>query len=109
MLLDVRTYRCKPGSIKKHLALYAEYGKQPQTRHLGQPLAYLVTETGNVNEFMHIWVYKDAADRESRRAAMWKDPDWLDYTKRSADLGALVDQRNKLMTPVEFFETGGSK
>ncbi len=109
MLLDVRTYRCKPGSIKKHLALYAEYGKQPQTRHLGQPLAYLVTETGNVNEFMHIWVYKDAADRESRRAAMWKDPDWLDYTKRSADLGALVDQRNKLMTPVDFFETGGPK
>ena len=109
MLLDVRTYRCRPGSIKKHLALYAEYGKPPQTRHLGQPLAYLVTETGNVNEFMHIWVYRDAADRESRRAALWKDPDWLDYTKRSADLGALVDQRNKLMTPVEFFETGWSK
>jgi hypothetical protein len=106
MLMDVRTYRCKPGSIKKHLALYAEYGKEPQTRHLGQPLAYLVTETGDPNEFMHIWVYKDAHDRETRRAAMWKDPDWLDYTKRSADLGALVEQRNKLMTPVDFFETG---
>ena len=109
MLLDVRTYRCRPGSIKKHLALYAEFGKQPQTRHLGQPLAYAVTETGNVNEYLHIWVYENAADRETRRAALWKDPDWLDYTRRSAELGALVDQTNKLMTPVDFFETGWAK
>ena len=104
MLLDVRTYTCRPGTIKKHLALYAEYGKGPQTRHLGQPLAYLATETGNPNAYMHIWVYENAADREARRAAMWQDPDWLDYTRRSAELGALVGQHNTLMTPVDFFD-----
>jgi len=38
MLLDVRTYTCRPGTIKKHLALYEKMGKGPQTRHLGQPL-----------------------------------------------------------------------
>jgi len=104
MLLDVRTYTCRPGTIKKHLALYAEYGKGPQTRHLGQPLAYLATETGNPNAYMHIWVYENAADREARRAAMWQDPDWLDYIRRSAELGALVGQHNTLMTPVDFFD-----
>ena len=46
MLLDVRTYTCRPGTIKKHLALYEKLGKGPQTKHLGQPFAYLVTETG---------------------------------------------------------------
>jgi hypothetical protein len=104
MLLDVRTYSCQPGTIRKHLALYEEYGKAPQTRHLGQPLAYLTTETGNPNEYIHIWVYENAADREAKRAAMQADPDWLDYLDRSAQLGALVSQDNRLMKPVEFFD-----
>jgi hypothetical protein len=104
MLLDVRTYTLKPGTLKAHFALYEKYGKAPQTRHLGQPHAYLRTETGDPNEYVHIWVYENAADREAKRAAMQSDPDWLDYTKRSAELGALVRQNNKLMIPVDFFD-----
>ena len=104
MLMDVRTYTCRPGMIGRHLALYADYGKGPQTRHLGEPFAYLTTETGNPNEFVHIWVFENAADRETRRAAMWQDPEWLDYVKRSAELGALESQNNRLMKPVDFFE-----
>jgi hypothetical protein len=103
MLLDVRTYTCRPGTIKTHIALYERLGKTPQTRHLGQPLAYLVTETGDVNQYLHIWVYDNAGDREKRRAAMWADPEWVAYTQESAKLGALVKQENRLMTPVEFF------
>jgi hypothetical protein len=103
MLLDVRTYTCKPQTIKKHIALYEKMGKAPQTRHLGQPLAYMTTETGNPNQYIHIWVYEDAADRERRRAAMWKDPEWLAYIEESAKLGALEAQENRLMNPVSFF------
>ena len=103
MLLDVRTYTCRPGTIKKHLALYEKMGKGPQTRHLGQPLAYLVTETGNPNEYVHIWQYEDTADRAKRRAAMMADPDWQAYLEASASLGALESQQNKLMTPAAFF------
>ncbi len=103
MLLDVRTYTCRPGTIKKHLAIYEKLGKGPQTKHLGQPLAFLVTDTGDVNQYIHIWVYQDAADREKRRAAMWADPEWIAYTEESAKLGALVSQNNRLMKPAEFF------
>ena len=104
MLLDVRTYTCKPGTIKKHLALYEKMGKGPQTRHLGQPNAYLVTETGNPNQYLHIWQYENAADREKRRAAMQADPEWQAYLEESSKLGALVSQQNALMKPVEFFQ-----
>lgn len=107
MLLDVRTYTCHPGMIRRHLALYEQLGKQPQTRHLGQPLAFLTTETGNVNQYMHIWVYENAGDRERRRAAMWADPEWLAYTQESAKLGALASQENRLMSPVSFFPLAG--
>jgi len=103
MLLDVRTYTCKPGTIKKHLALYERMGKAPQTKHLGQPFAYLVTETGNPNQYLHIWAYENAADREKRRAAMQADPDWIAYLEESAKLGALEAQQNRLMKPVDFF------
>ncbi len=54
MLLDVRTYRCRPGTINAHLALYEEAGKEPQFRCLGAPLCYLKTETGNPNEYLHV-------------------------------------------------------
>lgn len=103
MLLDVRTYTCRPGTIKKHLALYAQMGKTPQTRHLGEPFAYLTTETGDPNQYVHIWLYENSADREQRRAAMQADPEWVAYTEESAKLGALVAQENKLMKPVDFF------
>ena len=103
MLLDVRTYTCRPATMKAHLALYEKLGKTPQARHLGEPLAFLVTETGNPNQYLHIWVYQDAADREARRAAMWADPEWVAYTEESAKLGALEKQQNKLMQPVDFY------
>jgi hypothetical protein len=102
MLLDLRTYRCKPGTINKHLELYEKYGKEPQFRCLGEPLCYLRTETGDPNEYVHIWVYENAGDREAKRAKMWSDPAWLDYVRRSAELGALEAQSNKLMIPASF-------
>lgn len=103
MLLDVRTYTCRPGTIAKHLELYERMGKEAQARHLGPPLMYAKCETGNPNEYMHIWVYESAGDREAKRAAMWADPDWIAYTQESAKLGALEKQDNKLFTPVSFY------
>ena len=66
MLLDVRTYRCRPGTLAAHLKLYETRGKEAQTRHLGQPVAFLLTETGDPNEYIHIWAYENAGDREAR-------------------------------------------
>ena len=102
MLLDHRTYTVKPGTMAKHLAIYQEYGFAPQKRHLGEPLAYLVTESGEVNTYVHIWAYKDAADRAARRAAMQADPDWQLYLQKTAEAGYLIAQRNNLMTPAPF-------
>lgn len=104
MLYDVRTYTCRAGTLRKHLALYAEHGYAVQSHHLGQPLAYMQTETGDVNSYMHIWVYRDAADREARRRALQQDPAWSAYLARSAEAGYLVRQENRLMTPTSFFQ-----
>ena len=49
MLVDVRTYRVRPGKMPQELELYAKYGLNAQTRHLGPPLAYLYGESGDIN------------------------------------------------------------
>ncbi len=102
MLLDVRTYTCRPGTIKLQLELYERLGLQPQQRHLGKPLAFLVTETGPLNTYMHIWCYESAADRETKRAGMQADPEWQLFLAESAKAGYLINQETKLMTPAGF-------
>ena len=87
-----------------NLELYEEKGKGPQSRNLGQPLLYAICETGDPNEYTHIWIYKNAGDRETKRAAMQSDPEWIEYTNASAQLGALKSQKNKLVKTVDFYE-----
>ena len=108
MIFDQRTYTCRPGTIKAHMALYEEFGLVPQTRHLGQPLLWATTEVGDVNSYVHIWAYEDITDRATRRAAMWADPDWLAYTQKSAEAGYLIKQENRILVGAPFYELPGS-
>jgi hypothetical protein len=102
VIVDVRTYRVKPGTMPAQLALYEKHGLKPQTRHLGQPLAYLVAETGELNTYVHMWVYESAGDREKKRAAMMADPEWQEYLRLNKEAGYLEHQENRQMTPASF-------
>jgi hypothetical protein len=102
VLVDHRTYRIKPGMTQAHLEIYEKYGFAAQTRHLGKPVVYMYGESGEVNTVVHDWAYEDAADRTRRRAAMWADPEWLEYIKRLNESGYLVEQRTSLMIPTKF-------
>lgn len=102
MLVDHRTYRLKPGSVPAYLDLYQNNGMAAQTRHLGQPVAYMFAESGELNTLVHMWAYDDAADRAHRRAAMMADPEWQNYMRLNAEAGFLLEQRTCLMIPTSF-------
>ena len=51
---------------------------------------------------VHIWVYEDAEDRNRKRAALFKDPEWLKYIEMNAEAGYLLKQESKLMSPAPF-------
>ncbi len=104
MLIDHRTYRCKPGKMQAYLKLYEEHGKAAQTKHLGQPVAHMITESGSMNTLIHIWAYDSATDREKKRAAMQADPAWQNFLKLSGEAGYLEHQQTNLMTPTKVFE-----
>ncbi len=104
MIFDHRTYTCRPGAIKKQVALYEEYGRAPQIRHLGEPYLWAMVETGDPNSFIHVWQYEDVTDRAQRRAAMGADPDWQAYLAKNAEAGYLVKQVNTILMPPPFFK-----
>lgn len=102
MLLDHRTYVIKPGKMQAHIDIYEKYGYAAQVRHLGKPLVYMYAESGELNTLVHIWMYKDAADRATRRAAMQADPDWNEYVKKNSEAGYLLSQKTSLMIPAHI-------
>jgi hypothetical protein len=104
MLYDHRYYCVRSGTLAKQLALYEQLGWEVQKKHLGDPLAFLVTETGNVNSYIHIWKYEDAEDRKRRRAALAADPAWKGYIEKAAEAGYIVSQQTSLLVNAPFFK-----
>lgn len=108
MLFDMRIYTCRYGTLQKQLDLYRRYGYEAQCRHLGKPVFFSVTETGPQNIYIHIWAYRDAADRMERRAKLEADPDWIRFRQASAEAGYLSHQENRLMNATDFFDSTGA-
>ncbi len=107
MLFDLRTYRVRPGMLAAQFELYAREGYAAQCRHLGAPLFYGSVETGDVNAYVHLWQFRDAADREQRRAALYADEAWLRYRRLSAEAGHQTSQVNTLLRPASFWQPPG--
>ncbi|HXF89708.1 MAG TPA: NIPSNAP family protein [Xanthobacteraceae bacterium] len=102
MIVDHRIYRIKAGASLAYLDLYEKHGYAAQTRHLGEPVAYMYGETGDVNTVVHLWAYEDAADRARRRAGMLADPEWREYLAKLNESGFLLQQNTSLMIPAKF-------
>ena len=102
MLIDLRTYTVRPGSMPAQLALYEKLGYPIQLRYMGEPHFYLTAESGELNTIVHGWVYDSAGDREDKRARMAKDPDWKVYLTENAKAANIVSQRTSLMVPASF-------
>jgi hypothetical protein len=60
------------------------------------------SDIGGLNQILHLWGYKDAADRAARRAAMAADPAWGEYLKLSTPL--LARMENQLLLNAPFFK-----
>lgn len=106
MIIDLRTYTLRPGTMQRFLALYARDGRALQVHYLGEPVGHYVTEVGELNQLVHAWRYEDMADRDRRRAALDADPAWLAYRKGSVDM--LVRQQNTILTEVNFADFGSN-
>lgn len=102
MIFDLRTYTLVPGRLKAFLELYENEGLPVQRRHQGEPVGYFTTEIGTNNQVVHLWGYQSLADRETRRAALDADPDWIAYRVKSGATGNVQHQENKILKSTKF-------
>jgi hypothetical protein len=74
VIYEIRTYRVAPGSVpevEKRFGEAYEYRKK-----YSELTAFLHTEIGPLNEIVHIWGYRDLAERDRIRGEAAKDTNW---------------------------------
>jgi len=102
VIVDERTYTIAPGRLDAYLEMHLREALPIMRQHLGEPHGYFVTETGTLNQFVHLWPYESMADREQRRAAMYSYPQWLAYRRRIGDAGWILSQENRIIKAIDI-------
>lgn len=100
MFLDERTYAIKPAHVRDYLELYVAEGMALQVSHLGHLVGWFTTDTGVVNEVVHMRRFADAGDRERRRAALEADPAWQAYRAKASPY--VLEMRSRILRPTAF-------
>lgn len=104
MIYEMRTYRLRTGTLPEYVRLVGEEGIAIQKSYLGTLVGYFVSDIGPLNQIVHIWAYRDLADREARRAALALDPAWIAFGPK---IQALIEEmETKIMKPTAFSPLG---
>jgi hypothetical protein len=96
MIYELRRYTLVPGGIREYLAAYDEKGRAVQARILGDLVALMQPETGDLNQLVFLWRYESFEDRRLRRRALMEDAQFTEFRKAVRHL--LVAQENQLLT-----------
>ena len=73
-IYEFRTYTYGPGAIPKVIEAWAPRIKE---RSAVSPLVFAgFTDIGGLNQWVHVWAYKNMGDREARRAQAIKPGQW---------------------------------
>jgi hypothetical protein len=95
MIYEIRTYRLAPGSVaevEKRFGEAYEYRKK-----YSELTAFLHTEIGPLNEIVHIWGYRDLADRARVRGDAAKDANWPPKISEF-----IREMRSEIVVPFSF-------
>jgi hypothetical protein len=91
-LYEIRTYTYQPGAMPTVLE---RFGKIMPERVKVSPLAGAwYCAIGSLNQFIHVWAYRDAGDREGLREEARKISGWPPQTREF-----LIKQENMLVVP----------
>ena len=94
-LYEIRTYTMLPGAAPTVIEKWAE---RIEGRTKLSPLAFCGhTEPGGLNQWIHVWAYKDAAERFAIRDQARATGAWPPATR-----GQFVKQENMFVVPAEF-------
>src|SRR3954451_14082176 len=102
MIFDLRIYTLHPHKAAEWLKVYEQHAYALQVKYLGKPLLFSTTDVGPLTQAIHIWKYESQSEREAKRGAMAKDPEWQAYLKKSAEVAAIISQENRILKSTSF-------
>ena len=91
-IYEMRTYTYTVGAMPEVIKRWE--AAIPHREELSPLAAAMYSEIGGLNQWLHIWPYKDLADRERVRAEASKLPQWPPPTQ-----GFSVKQESKIVIP----------
>lgn len=95
MIIEMRTYLLKPGSTA---AFEERFTAGLAARLKFSPLgAFWRSEVGTLNQVIHVWPYKDFADRERIGTEARKTGQWPPKTQEF-----ILTQESKILQPASF-------
>ncbi len=97
MIHEIRTYTLIPGGLRDYLRIYNEIGREVQTKLLGNLVALLTPESGDLNQLVFHWAFESFEDRKQRRAQLTADPQFTEFRKQVRHL--LIQQDSRLLSP----------
>ena len=100
MIVDLRTYTTFPGKHAAYLKIHQAEALPILRKYVGEPIGYLASEIGPLNQLVHIWGYDNLSQRTERRAAMAADAEWIEYQRKMGELGYRQHQENKILRTV---------
>lgn len=99
MIIEKRTYTFHPGKIQEFLALYEREGLPLHTKYLPM-IGYFVSEIGTLNQVITMWGYESMADRDTRRAALYADPEWIAFGPKTTPF--IQKMETAILRPTSF-------
>ena len=94
-IYEMRSYIYKTGSMSEVIKIWE--ASVPHREEYSPLAAAMYTELGELNKWVHIWPYKDLAERTRIRAETVKNPNWPPPTQEF-----LISMENKLLVPASF-------
>lgn len=100
VIYELRIYTLYPGKQTEYLRYQKEVSRPIRGDQYGTLVGCWTTEFGTLNQYVHLWSYPDANERQRLRAALGKNERWA--TEYLAKTHAMVmQQQNMILSPVE--------
>ncbi len=95
MIIEMRTYLLQPGSVAAFEQRFAE--ALPNRLKFSKLGAFWHSEIGTLNQVIHVWPYKDFADRERIGGEARKSGQWPPKVREF-----ILTQENKILQAAPF-------
>ncbi len=97
MINELRTYTLVPGKQAEYLKLSGGVGRTARGDKYGKLEGFWTTESGTLNQVVHLWSYPDLNERDRLRAELSKNEEWTKgYLPQIRPM--LLAQENKILS-----------